>query len=63
MASGRSFIDGLAAILPVLCGDGQVRRLAGRLSLFRDPSGDVVGAMAIYTTTDGVEAQLPVLGG
>ena len=25
MASGSSFIDGQAAILPVLCGDGQVR--------------------------------------
>jgi PAS domain S-box-containing protein len=62
MASGSSFIDGQAAILPVLCGDRQVRRLAGRLSLMRDPSGEVVGAMAIYTTPDGLEAQLPVIG-
>jgi PAS domain S-box-containing protein len=35
MASGSSFIDGQAAILPVLCGDGQVHHLAGRLSLLR----------------------------
>ena len=63
MASGSSLIDGQAAILPVLCGDSQVRRLAGRLSLLRDPSGEVVGAMAIYTNPEGLEARLPVLGG
>jgi hypothetical protein len=63
MSSGTSFIDGQAAILPVLCGDRQVRRLAGRLSLLRDPAGEVVGAMAIYTNPEGLEAQLPVLGG
>jgi hypothetical protein len=33
----------------VLCGDGQVHHLAGRLSLLRDPAGRVVGAMAVYT--------------
>jgi PAS domain S-box-containing protein len=63
MASGSSFIDGQAAILPVLCGDGHARRMAGRLSLLRDPSGDVVGAMAIYTNPDGLDAELPVIGG
>jgi PAS domain S-box-containing protein len=62
MASGTSFIDGQAAILPVLCGDSRIRRLAGRLSLLRDPSGEVVGAMAIYTNPEGLEARLPVLG-
>jgi PAS domain S-box-containing protein len=62
MASGTSFIDGQAAILPVLCGDGQVHHLAGRLSLLRDPSGQVVGAMAIYTSSAGLDSQLPVLG-
>ena len=63
MASGSSLIDGQAAILPVLCGDSRVRRLAGRLSVLRDPSGEVVGAMAIYTNPEGLEARLPVLGG
>ena len=63
MATGSSFIDGQAAILPVLCGDGQVHHLAGRLSLLRDPSGQVVGAMAIYTSSTGLESQLPLLGG
>jgi PAS domain S-box-containing protein len=62
MASGTSFIDGQAAILPVLCGDGQVHHLAGRLSLLRDPSGGVVGAIAIYTNSAGLESQLPLLG-
>lgn len=62
-ARGSSYIDGQAAILPVLRGDGQVRRLAGRLSLLRDPSRDVVGAVAIYANPEGVATQLPVVGG
>jgi PAS domain S-box-containing protein len=62
MASGSSFSDGQAAILP-LCDDGRVRHLAGRLSLLRDPTGRVVGAMAVYTGSDGLETHLPVLGG
>jgi PAS domain S-box-containing protein len=62
IASGNSFIDGQAAILPVLCADGQVHHLAGRLSLLRDPTGRVVGAMAIYTSSAGLESQLPALG-
>jgi PAS domain S-box-containing protein len=63
MASGSSFIDGQAAILPVLCGDGQVHHLAGRLSLLKDPTGRAVGAMAIYMSSTGLESQLPVIGG
>jgi hypothetical protein len=63
MATGSSFIDGQAAILPVLCGDGRVRRLAGRLSLLRNPAGGIVGALAIYTSSDGLESELPALGG
>ena len=31
LASGSSFIDGQAVIVPVLSGDGQVHQLAGRL--------------------------------
>jgi PAS domain S-box-containing protein len=63
IASGSSFIDGQAAIVPVLCGDGRVHPLAARLSLLRNPAGHVVGAMAIYTRLDGLESRLPVLGG
>ena len=63
MASGSSYIDGQAAILPVLCGDGKVHHLAGRLTLLRDPTGRVVGAMALYTSSAGLESQLPALGG
>ncbi len=48
MASGGSFIDGQAAILPVLCGDGQVHHLAGRLSLLRDPSGRTLTGQARF---------------
>ena len=54
MASGRSFIDGQAAILPVLCGDGQVHRLAGRLSLLKYPTDSVMGAMVTYTSSAGI---------
>jgi PAS domain S-box-containing protein len=63
IARGSSFIDGQAAILPVLCGDGQIRQLAGRLSLLREPSGRVVGAIGLYTTADDLENRLPKLGG
>jgi PAS domain S-box-containing protein len=63
MSTGTSFIDGQAAILPVLCGDGQVRRFAGRLSLLRDASDRVVGAMALYVEPNSLTSELPVLGG
>jgi len=63
MATGTSMIDGAAAILPVMCGDGCVRPFAGRLLLLRDPAGRVAGAMALYTGTDEISTQLPVLGG
>lgn len=63
MAAGSSMIDGEAAILPVLCSDGAVRRFAGRLSLLRDPAGEVVGAFAVYCQTGDVDAPLPMLGG
>ena len=58
----ESRIDGFAAVLPVLCGDGRVRQFAGRLSLVRDPSGRVVGAMATYCDMTAETRGLPILG-
>jgi hypothetical protein len=55
-------IDGFAAVLPVLCGDSCVRQFAGRLSLLKDPSGRVVGAMAIYWQITPDMRGLPILG-
>jgi PAS domain S-box-containing protein len=63
MESGKSYIDGAAAVLPVQCGDGSVQRFAARLSLIRDPANRVVGAMATYTEVSEVAEPLPVLGG
>ena len=57
-----SYIDGLAAVLPVLCRDGTVRKFAGRLSLIRDPRERVVGAMATYSELSPELKSLPVLG-
>jgi len=63
IAAGKSWIDGAAAVLPVTCGDGQVRQFAGRLTFLRDPNNTVVGAVAVYAATSAVVEPLPVLGG
>lgn len=39
----------LAADLPVICADGDVRTFAGRLLVLSDGLGAPVGAIAIYT--------------
>ena len=61
-AAGTSWIDGAAAVLPVLCGDGQVRTFAGRLSLVRDAANRVVGAIGTYCVIEDVTETLPALG-
>lgn len=40
----------LAADLPVLCADGEVRSYAGRLLVLSDGLGTALGAMAIYAS-------------
>ena len=49
-------IKDLAADLPVLCADGEVRHFAGRLLVLSDGLGTAVGALAIYASegTTGV---------
>jgi PAS domain S-box-containing protein len=42
-------IKDMAADLPVLCADGEVRTFAGRLLVLCDALGEALGAMAIYT--------------
>lgn len=44
-------IKDLAADLPVLCADGTVRELPGRLLALSDGLGTAIGAMAIYRAT------------
>ncbi len=41
-------VKDLAADLPVLCSDGQIRHFAGRLLVLRDGLGTAIGASAIY---------------
>ncbi|MET7640103.1 PAS domain S-box protein [Streptomyces sp. NPDC005438] len=43
-------IKDLAADLPVLCADGEVRPYAGRLLVLSDGLGTALGAMALYTS-------------
>ncbi|MQA84527.1 MAG: PAS domain S-box protein [Streptosporangiales bacterium] len=43
-------VKDLAADLPVLCADGEVRNFAGRLLVLSDGLGTAIGAMAIYTS-------------
>jgi PAS domain S-box-containing protein len=42
-------VKNLAADLPVLCADGEVRQLAGRLLVLSDGLGTALGALAIFT--------------
>ncbi len=42
-------VKDLAADLPVLCADGEIREFAGRLLVLCDGVGVALGAMAIYT--------------
>lgn len=51
-------VKDLAADLPVLCADGQVRRFAGRLLVLSDGLGTALGALAIFTG-DGSTGNLP----
>ncbi|MFD4369953.1 PAS domain S-box protein [Rhodococcus sp. NPDC058521] len=42
-------IKDMAADLPVLCADGEIRSFAGRLLVLSDGLGTAIGAIAIYT--------------
>src|ERR671929_2201560 len=55
-AMRRPRLKDLAADLPVLCADGEVRTFAGRLVVVMDPLGAALGAMAIFArgVTTGV---------
>lgn len=44
-------IKDMAADLPVLCADGEVRSFAGRLLALSDGLGLALGALAIYSRT------------
>ena len=44
-------VKDLAADLPVLCADGQVKEFAGRLLVLSDGLGAALGAMAIFAAS------------
>ena len=54
-SSGRMKIDDPAANLPIVCKDGSVVRFPGRLLLLRDAQNEVMGAMGIFTTSEGAD--------
>lgn len=47
MASGTARAEGAGASIPVLCGDGVVRRFPARFTLIRDAFGHPAGAAAV----------------
>src|SRR5258708_36410241 len=51
-------VKDLAADIPVLCADGQVKQFAGRLLVLSDGLGAALGAMGIFaaTGTTGIKA-------
>jgi PAS domain S-box-containing protein len=53
--------DGLVAMIPVRCADGEIRQFAGRLQPVRAPHGDLVAAMGIWSPASSGDARLPVL--
>ena len=52
-SSGTMKIDDPVANLPIACKDGSVVRFPGRLLLLRDAQNEVIGAMGIFTTSEG----------
>jgi PAS domain S-box-containing protein len=48
-AMGAPVVKDLAADLPVLCADGELRTFAGRLIVLSDGLGTAIGALAIFT--------------
>lgn len=48
-AMAAPVVRDLAADLPVVCADGEVRHFAGRLLVISDALGVALGALAIYT--------------
>jgi PAS domain S-box-containing protein len=54
-------VKDLAADIPVLCADGQVKEFAGRLLVLSDGLGVALGAMGIFAS-DGTTAIKPFSG-
>jgi PAS domain S-box-containing protein len=51
-------VKDLAADLPVVCADGEIRTFAGRLLVVSDGLGVALGALAVYTD-DGTTGTRP----
>ena len=53
--------DGPVAYLPLICGDGRVRRYPGRQVTIRDPSGDIAAVAGVFTRSVDTNASVPSL--
>ena len=54
MREGYAKIDGKTSNVPVLCQDGHVRSFASRIHLLRNGSGQIIGAMSIFSSGEAV---------
>lgn len=52
MATGTAQFEGVAANIPVLCADGEVRRWPARFTLLRDARGRAQGAAAVLVPAE-----------
>ena len=59
VSKGKTKLDQPAANLPVVCSDGSIRRIPGRLILLRDAQARAVGVMAIFGPGEGPDPALP----
>ncbi len=52
MASGAAAVEGKSIPFPVRRSDGQIVPLDGRLTLLREPDGQVIAAAVVFTRHD-----------
>lgn len=53
--TGEGHLDRTTNNLPVVCADGEVRAVPGRVVLLHDPHGRFVGALGVYAEPRGDE--------
>jgi len=59
MASGTASVEGKAVPFPARRADGETAALSGRLTLLREPGGQVIAAAVIFTQHTGTGDALP----
>ena len=53
--------DGPVAYLPLICGDGQIRRYAGRQVIIRDPAGGIAAVAGVFVASVTSDKFIPSL--